>query len=238
VSPDFKIVQPGEILEFFRDITELGDFTMETAGTLFGGKRIWALAKSSKKADLGKNETIKPYLFLATGLDGTLATTASFTTIRVVCNNTLELALRSNGKIRVTHRSKFNPNIVKADLGLVDNLFTQFMDRAETMASKHVTQKQTRDFYGEVFLADKYDPDDEESYLDSRVLDRVMQTHRSFPGQDTKAAKNSAWGLVNGVTAYLDHQRNTRTIDARLNDSWLGGGRNLKRKAVELAMEL
>jgi phage/plasmid-like protein (TIGR03299 family) len=236
VSPNFKIVQPEDVLEFFRDITELGNFTMETAGVLFGGRRIWALARATRQASLGRDDKIKPYLFLATGLDGTLATTASFTTVRVVCNNTLQMAMRGEGKIRVTHRSEFKPDIVKSDLGLVDTKFDEFMDRAETLASISVTEKQTKDFYGNVFLGDKYDEDIQ--YLDSRVLDRVMFTHRTFPGQDTKSAKGTAWGLVNGVTAYLDHMKNTRTIDARLNDSWLGAGRTIKQKAVELALEL
>lgn len=237
VGANFKIVQPGEILEFFRDLVELGHFTMETAGVLFGGRRIWALARATEEAKLDKVDVIKPYLFLATGLDGTLATHASFTTIRVVCNNTLQMALNAtkDDRIRVTHRNEFNEEEVKTQLGLVDQQFTDFMDTAETLASIEVTEQDARDVYSMLFLPENFTI---EQSLDSRVVNSVMEARLNYPGQDTFSAKGTAWGLVNGVTAYLDHLRNTQTIDARLNDAWLGAGRNIKAKAVKLALEL
>jgi len=96
VSSRYQVVQPKEILEFYRDLTEVSGFELETAGVLKEGRKIWALAKTGQHATLKGNDTINGYLLLATACDGTLATTAQFTSIRVVCNNTLAVAL-SNG---------------------------------------------------------------------------------------------------------------------------------------------
>ncbi len=92
VGHRFKVVQPNEILEFYRDLTECSGFELETAGVLKGGRKIWALARTGQSSTLKGNDVTNAYVLLATACDGTLATTAQFTSIRVVCNNTLAVA--------------------------------------------------------------------------------------------------------------------------------------------------
>ncbi|MCV2392652.1 DUF932 domain-containing protein, partial [Acinetobacter baumannii] len=94
VSQRYQEVQPKEILEFYRDLTEQSGFELETAGVLKGGKKFWALARTGQSAALKGKDVSNGYVLLATACDGTLATTAQFTSIRVVCNNTLAIALR------------------------------------------------------------------------------------------------------------------------------------------------
>ena len=131
MSDNFKIVQPAAVLEFFRDLTAAAGFTLETAGTLFGGKRFWALAAIGETASIADAaDKMKGYLLLSTSCDGTMATEARYTTVRVVCNNTLSAARTSGAKVRVTHRSTFNADSVKKELG-VDCAHVRF---ASTMA--------------------------------------------------------------------------------------------------------
>jgi phage/plasmid-like protein (TIGR03299 family) len=94
VSQRYQEVQPLEILEFYRDLTEQSGFELETAGVLKGGKKFWALAKTGQTSALKGKDVSNGYILLATACDGTLATTAQFTSIRVVCNNTLAIALK------------------------------------------------------------------------------------------------------------------------------------------------
>lgn len=102
VSDRFKTVQPVEILEFYRDLTEIGGFELETAGVLKGGRKLWALARTGQSVTLKGRDEVRGYLLLATACDGTLATTAQFTSVRVVCNNTLAIALDEDaGAVRV-----------------------------------------------------------------------------------------------------------------------------------------
>lgn len=94
VSNRYKVVQPGEVLEFYRDLTTHNGFELETAGVLREGRKFWALARTGQSATLKGQDRVDGYLLLATACDGTLATTAQFTSVRVVCNNTLAVAVR------------------------------------------------------------------------------------------------------------------------------------------------
>lgn len=104
VSQRYQIVQPREVLVFYRDLTEVSGYELETAGVLKGGRKFWALARTGQKAVLKGNDQVNGYLLLATSCDGTLATTATPTTVRVVCNNTLNVALDGAARaIKVPH---------------------------------------------------------------------------------------------------------------------------------------
>lgn len=94
VSQRYHTVQPREVLEFYRDLTEVSGYELETAGVLKGGRKFWALARTGQGAALKGNDQVNGYLLLATSCDGTLATTVTPTTVRVVCNNTLTIARR------------------------------------------------------------------------------------------------------------------------------------------------
>lgn len=80
VSNRYKVVQPHEVLHFYKDLVSAGGFELETAGVLKGGRKLWALAKTGHEARIKGNDRIKAYLLsLATSCDGTLCTTAQFT---------------------------------------------------------------------------------------------------------------------------------------------------------------
>lgn len=84
VSSRYNVVQPHEVLHFYQDLVEAGGFELETAGSLKGGRKLWALAKTGQDLKLKGNDLVKSYLLLATSCDGTLCTTAQFTSLRVV----------------------------------------------------------------------------------------------------------------------------------------------------------
>ena len=115
VSDGYRVVQTSEVMGFFGKLVELGGFQMETAGVLSYGRRVWALAKVNEGADIVEGDTVRPYVLLGTSYDGTMATVAKFTSIRVVCNNTITAALgRENaGTVRVLHSERFDPDAVR-----------------------------------------------------------------------------------------------------------------------------
>ncbi|MDR0481123.1 MAG: DUF932 domain-containing protein, partial [Gallionellaceae bacterium] len=124
VSNRYKVVQPQEVLEFYRDLSEITGFELETAGVLRAGRRFWALARTGKSAALQGNDVVHNYLLLATSCDGTLATMAIPTGVRAVCNNTLAGALPAasgNGAIKVPHSTQFDAQAVKRQLGIAVN---------------------------------------------------------------------------------------------------------------------
>jgi len=140
VGNRFKVVQPEEILEFYRDLTEVSGFELETAGVLKGGRKMWALARTGQSGMLKGNDQTNAYVLLATACDGTMATTAQFTSIRVVCNNTLAVALKGStaNAVKVKHNTAFDADLVKKQLGISVSAWDDFMYRLKTPESVNV----------------------------------------------------------------------------------------------------
>jgi hypothetical protein len=112
---------------------------------------MWALAKVAEGA-IGANDAdrIGAYLLLSTACDGTQETEARFTTVRVVCNNTLTMARGAAANVKIGHRSKFDAAKVKAKLGLATDTFVQFLDDADSLSRKLVTPAEAENFVREL----------------------------------------------------------------------------------------
>ena len=237
VSPRYKVVQPYEVLEFYRDLVEAGGFELETAGVLKGGKKFWALARTGQSIRLKGDDDVQGYLLLATACDGTLATTAQFTSVRVVCNNTLQLAVGNDtGAVKVSHKRQFDADEVKQRLNIGVTAWDAFTDRIETLADRKVNRFETMNYLVNVF-------GDPEKGIKEQPNGRAIKAVQTlFEGQgagmELKAANDTAWGLVNAVTEYVDHSKPARSIDNRLNSAWFGAGAAVKKRAWDQAMEM
>ena len=232
VSKRFQVVQPGEILEFYRDLTATNDFELETAGVLREGRKFWALARTGQSATLRGRDRVNGYLLLATACDGTLATTAQFTSVRVVCNNTLAIAVgQGKGAIKVPHRSQFDPERVKRQLGITVSAWDGFVERMKALCERPV------------------DPDSAEALL-RRILtyavpnavpvvnEHAVANVRALiegggRGSQLSSSRGTAWGLLNGITEYVDHHRRARSDDHRRDAAWFGEGARIKQRAWE-----
>ena len=237
VSSRYQVVQPREILEFYRDLSEVSGFQLETAGVLKGGKKFCALAKTGQSAMLKGKDLVHGYLLLATACDGTLSTTAQFTSIRVVCNNTLRIALNdSDGAVKVSHRSTFDPDLIKRQLGIAVSSWDGFMARMKALADCHVSDTQAEHVLHKVLAstvqgAGPQAPD--------KAFKAVMSLFQGGGmGSDLASAQGTAWGLVNAITQYADHERRARNVDYRLDSAWFGPGAQLKQQAWNEALRL
>lgn len=240
VSSAYKVVQPMEVLEFYRELTENAGFQLETAGVLRQGKKYWALANMGQEAMI-KDDPIKGYLLLGTACDGSMATTAMFTSIRVVCNNTLTFAMQEaeSGQakkvVRVNHRTNFDDNRVKAQLGIASSSWNTFVQSVKAWADVKVTVDQAAEFFSKIAT---YQGNKGEPVVSNRTLDMLMGLYTGDGiGMDREACVNTAWGLVNAVTEYVDHHRG-RSNDVRIERAWFGDGLATKELAVSLANEL
>ncbi|MBO7771613.1 DUF932 domain-containing protein [Burkholderia pseudomallei] len=241
VSSRYAVVQPTEILEFYRDLTEIGGFELETAGVLKEGRKLWALAKTGHSGLLKGKDKIGGYLLLATACDGTLATTAQFTSVRVVCNNTLQIALGdSTGVVKVPHRSQFDAAAVKRQLGIAVSSWDAFMVRTKALAERKITDSTAEAFLRRVLTYSTASlPDRETVAVNERAIKAVGQLYAGRgKGADLPSAAGTAWGLLNAVTEYVDHHRRARTDDHRLDAAWFGAGSTLKQRAWDEAMKL
>lgn len=243
VSPQFKIVQPGEILEFFRDLVGANGFELETAGVLFGGQRFWALANIGESRIVGKRDKVGGYVLLSTGCDGTIATTADFTTVRVVCNNTLTMALNSKSAnhIKIGHRSDFDAQAVKNQMGLAPAKFHEFMDSMSMLSTVNVSEADAKTLTAELIAPKEMASAQgvSEKTLESKPFQKIMALFNGDGlGAKLDSADGTAWGWVNAVTEYVDHHARAHNADNRMDSAFFGKGDTMKTRAVELATAL
>lgn len=232
VSQRYQVVQPREILEFYRDLTEVSGFQLETAGVLKGGKKVWALARTGHSAILQGNDVTNAYVLLATACDGTLATTAQFTAVRVVCNNTLAVAIDdAKGAVKVPHSTTFDADAVKRQLGISVSNWDTFMYQMKALSERKVSNVEAALFYEDLFTDPrKEEPRKPNTWAMSKALDLYNGHGR---GAELGSAKGSALGLLNSITEFVDHEQRARSTDNRLDSAWFGQGASLKQKALD-----
>lgn len=240
VSQRYQVVQPREVLEFYRDLTEVAGFELETAGVLKGGKKFWALAKTGQSAALKGADLIHGYLLLATSCDSTLATTATPTTIRVVCNNTLTIAVNGAAQaIKVPHSTKFDAQAVKQQLGVAVSQWDTFMYRMRTLAERKVKSHEAMNYFLRVLCESPSVNGEPVTLTNERALKKVQSLYDGQGhGADLESAKGTAWGLLNAVTEYVDHEKRARSSEHRMDSAWFGQGATIKQRALDSALLL
>lgn len=241
VSARYQVVQPLEILDFYRDLTEIGGFELVTAGVLKAGRKFWALAKTGQTGSLKGKDKVDGYLLLATACDGTLATTAQFTSVRVVCNNTLAIALGdSTGAVKVPHRSQFDAQAVKRQLGIAVSSWDAFMVRTKALTERKITDTAAEAFLRRVLTYTVTASNARDTLaVNERAIKAVGQLYAGRGlGAQLPSASGTAWGLLNAVTEFTDHHRRARSDDHRRDAAWFGAGAALKQRAWDEAMKL
>jgi phage/plasmid-like protein (TIGR03299 family) len=236
VSDRYKIHQPADVLDFFNTLVKSAGFTLEVAGAIKGGKRIWALANVNKESVVLNDDAVKGYLLLSTSFDGTTATVGQFTSIRVVCNNTLSAADTETtpSRVMLTHGKKFDASVMREQLGIVVSGFDGMMDKYRSFARNGVSSQYAKNFIQELL------PNTQDNqtglYKESKSFKRVLEL---FDGAGIGAQEHGVygtrWGLLNAVTQYIDHERG-HNVDTRMNNAWFGNGNRLKSEAETLLL--
>ena len=249
VSDSYNVVQPGQVMDFFRELVDLGGFQLETAGALSDGRRVWALASVGDAAPVVERDLVKPYLLLGTSYDGTMATVAKFTAIRVVCNNTITAAVGgySNGRaikgeseqdmgylksaVRVLHSERFDPEAVRLQLGIVASAWESFLVQSRRLADAPMVGDQVDDFLAEL-LAPYHTS--AKPLQESKAYRRVLELFNGRAiGSDLPGVAGTRWAMLNAVTELVDHERG-RSNNTRMESAWFGAGAALKARAAEL----
>jgi phage/plasmid-like protein (TIGR03299 family) len=236
VSDRYKIHQPADVLDFFNTLVQSAGFSLEVAGAIKGGKRIWALANVNKEAVVLHDDAVKGYLLLSTSFDGSAATIGQFTSIRVVCNNTLSAAdsEETSSRVMLTHGTDFDSSLMRERLGIIVGGFDGMMDKYRSFARQDVSSAYAKEFFNKLFPA-TFDPETQK-LKESRGFKRVTDLFdgagmgSNFPG-----VYGTRWGLLNAVTQYIDHERG-HNVDSRMNNAWFGNGNRMKTEAESLLL--
>lgn len=238
VGPSYVPVQNHEAFEFFREIVEAGDAHLETAGSLRSGKYVWGLANLGESFKLKGNDEVKGYCLVGCPHEQGKAMIFKFTSVRVVCNNTLGMALNMNsttgapGELRRSHRNAFDSTALaaaKEAMGISREKLHQFKETAETLRRKSMSRQDAINVLQPIF-APKFDLTDGRMTLDNLTprMAQLMDILEKAPG----AQPDNAWGVLNAVTYYADHVA-SRTPDKRLFNAWLGKTASQKTQTMK-----
>jgi phage/plasmid-like protein (TIGR03299 family) len=253
VTDQYKLLQNSEAFSFFDPLIENKKATYETAGALGDGERVWVMAKLAKTMRIGQsgNDEVQQYLLLSNSHDGKSAVQIKFTPIRVVCNNTLSMALQAGDAIRIEHTQDMG-----SQLGLAQTLFSKVSSRYDSieesfqrMARASIIQKQVTEYFGKVF-ADPTPPKDKDGEKRYEMEKKRAERDRECcnillenPRNRMAGTAYTTWAVYNSVTDYVDHRHaagNNRDVNpsTRLQSMWFGRGSAIKVLAFNAALDL
>lgn len=235
VSNDWNPVQNSQAFDFFEEFVMAGDMEMHTAGSLRDGQIVWGLAKIKESFELFRGDQIDSYLLFTNFHKYGFSTDVRFTPIRVVCNNTLTLSLSTaiERMVKISHRKQFDPSNVKDMLGVATDKLVKYKEMAEFLGSKKAKHESVVEYFERIFpLTNKKENDTVKQSRNAKIALDILHTQ---PGHEY--AEGSWWQPFNAVTFMTDHVIG-RSNDGRLASSWYGVNKNLKIKALELALEM
>jgi phage/plasmid-like protein (TIGR03299 family) len=236
ISEDWLPMQNTDAFDFFNDFIAAGEMKMETAGSLKDGNIIWALAEITDSFELfGGRDVVKGYLHFTNPHQYGRSIDVRFTPIRVVCNNTLTLSLNTKTEnfVKVNHRREFIADEVKETLGIAKEKLAKYKEMAQFLSTKRFTGEKIEEYFARVFPVATSKADSRKEISKAhRIVRECVDTQ---PGAEL--GEGTWWQAFNAVTYYTDHLAG-RTQDTRLQSAWYGANKNLKPKALQIAVDM
>lgn len=229
VGEDYEVVQNIEAFDFIDNIIIGKEATFETAGVLGNGARIFVTAKLPSYVKLGGNDVIDKYIVFTTTHDGTGKIIAAITPIRVVCNNTLQMALTGcQHKIAFKHTRKVHDRIAMAHklMGLTNKYYEQFEElmlhlRGLPMGKENVVPATCKiflspaDYNAAKEVNFKFSDSEKLSTRKTNIITTVLQCVEDGVGQDMH--RGTALWLMNGITTYYQNNKEFRTSESKFD---------------------
>lgn len=233
VGPDYVPLQNEEALKWFQPFLDFDSATLETAGSLNGGRQVWALAKiRDGNMDVGKEDPVAHYILLSNAHDGSIAVRVGFTPIRVVCNNTLTLAHYSKASqlLRVRHTSglHYNLELIREIMNVAGREFSATVTQYRRLQKRGIDSPGLERYVRIVFSL----PEDKGG---KELIPNIIYLFEN--GRGSKEAGRTYWGAYNAVTEYLNYFRG-RTQDNTLSSLWFGESTRISRQALTTALKM
>ena len=238
VGDDWNPLQNQEAFEFFNDFVQAGDMEMHTAGSLEDGRRVWALAKIKEAVfETVKGDVTENYLLFSNPHKYGKSIDVRMTPIRVVCNNTITMALNgvSDTMVKVSHRNEFDADAVKETLGVAQEKLDVYREATQFLSTKKFTKDTLIEYFNGLHSPNKKFEDDVP--VIDQITPLVRQSLDIIDTQPGAEFARGSWGqAINTVTYMSDHLQG-RSNDSRLQSAWYGSHLKKKQKALESAIE-
>lgn len=243
VGTNYVPLQNTEAFGFFRPFFELNQASIEAAGSLRKGKRVWVLAKLNlDEMEIAKNDVVNKYVLLSNSHDGTLAVRVGFVPIRAICANTLAAAMDSKASrlIRVRHTKNVVDNLeeIRNVMNLANAEFEATADQYRFLASKQISQADLEKYVKLIFNSNKKILEAEGNVANinnKRILNAIQPLFEKGMGNDLPGVKGTLWAAYNAVSEYLQYERG-EDAQVRLDQMWFGQGASLNKRALEVGV--
>jgi phage/plasmid-like protein (TIGR03299 family) len=233
VGKNWHPVQNEDAFDFFKQFIDAGEMEMNTAGSLNDGKMIFALAKVKDSFfNVFKGDVTEGYLLFSNPHEYGKSIDIRFTPVRVVCQNTISLALsgKSSNSLKVNHRRAFDAETVKETMGIASMKMDKYKEMAEFLGSKRTTKDTIKEYFGDLLGKSAVD----KNKL-SRTGEQAMELIETQPGANF--AEGTWWQAFNTVT-YMTNHILGRSNDTRMQSTWYGANQKLNADAMNLALEM
>jgi phage/plasmid-like protein (TIGR03299 family) len=231
VGRDYTPLQNSEAFAWFQPFLDTGMATLETAGSLKDGQKVWVLAKVRDSQGSINGDRVDHYILLSNAHDGSIPVRVGFTPIRVVCHNTLTMAHHAADSklLRVKHTPHVVENLeaVRKIMNIARMDFYATIAQYKSLARKEIDRNDLERYVKVVFnMGDKGG---------EKLLPKVLYLFDH--GRGSEIAGATYWGAYNAVTEYLNYFRG-KTQDNTLNSLWYGGSAMVSARALDVALKM
>lgn len=239
VGPKYHALQNRDAFKWFDPFLQAKEASLNTAGSLCEGSRVWVLAKLNRDPlVIAQDDEVEKFVLLSHSHDGSLAVRVGFTPVRVVCANTLALAHRSDASklIRVKHSASMHENLanIREVMNLANQEFEASAEQYRLLAHKSINNA---DLYRYVKKVLKVESQSKISTRTANIINEIVGLCETGKGNTLPSIKNTYWSSYNGVTEWLGYQRGNNQ-QTRLNSLWYGDSANVNKHALETALTM
>lgn len=240
VSRRYRPLQNVEAFEFFDSIVGQKKAYFETAGALGEGERIWVMAKMPEAMTIVPGDDCLKYLLLSNTHSGEGSLIVKFTSVRVVCQNTLMMAMGDGQqayRVRHSRRMQFKLDELAEFLAITQQVFLKAEEWFQHMAKIEMNEDRLEQYFEAVY------PLSDAQRKKHETPQRWGFLRGLFEGQDDlqlRGVRGTLWVAYNAVTRFEDYKEPQREElpDQRLERTWFGSGAEIKLKALEAAKVL
>ncbi len=237
VGSRYLPIQNKEAFTTFDALAGEGEAIYHTAGALGKGERIWLLAKLPDYIRVNGNDLVEKFLLLTNSHDGSSVVRVKLTPVRVVCENTLSMALSgAEQEVRIKHTAHASERMKEAHeiLGLTNKLYEELDVIFNQMSRIRIDGRVLTDYVKSVFPDP---PTNGHIHRKNQVREKVFELAHTGKGADL--ATGTLWTAYNAVTEYVDYCRQaTADESTRLKSIWFGSGERIKKHAFKLALDM
>lgn len=215
VGPNYSILQNEDLAGLLNTLVDESGAHFETAGALDNGKKVFVTMKMPGHVRIGGVDNVDTYIAAMTGHDGNMATTLMVTPVRIVCQNTMNLAFQDSSHLfRVRHTTGASKQLLQQAREAMEFTYS-YLDGFQAQAEQLINTELTQSRFDEIITGAFGVADDAPAATKTRTENKLDEISALFNDARTQAnIRNTAWAGLNALTEWYDHFSPVRAAES------------------------